>query len=232
MLSCYALLLSLRNLLISNERQKRSGSGWERRWGGTGSSRGGGECIQTVMYEKKGLCLIKRGEGGDYWIVLVDLNCVLVLNPDLHLSLHSILAPPWSEVFQLSLVSCCLLSQSLQFTETPHLDDVCSCRSATCLSAEGGVGNESILRFCLFFIANSLKWACHKVHSSPVEGTRLCPGFAEPFGTVWLPACVWCIQQASRVHRTKLTPVTNLRCFYSFKSELVPDIHWNLLKSK
>lgn len=67
--------------------------------------------------------------------------------------------------------------------KTPHLDGACSCESITCLLAEEGVENESILCVCLFFIANFLKWVCHKAHFSPVEWTRLFPGFAEPSGT-------------------------------------------------
>jgi hypothetical protein len=54
------LLLSLRNLLFSNERQKGSGSGWEGKWAGTGRSRRRGDGNRDVLREGKHLFSIKR----------------------------------------------------------------------------------------------------------------------------------------------------------------------------
>lgn len=52
-LFCYVSLLFLRSLFFSNERQKGSGCGWERRWGETERSIGKGNCIQIILYEKR-----------------------------------------------------------------------------------------------------------------------------------------------------------------------------------
>jgi hypothetical protein len=51
-------LSSLRRLLLSNERQKGSGSGWEGRWEGTGRSRERGKndrdlLCEKIIYQKK-----------------------------------------------------------------------------------------------------------------------------------------------------------------------------------
>lgn len=45
----------LNNLLFSRERQKGSGSDWERRWGGTRRSRGIGKLYSDYIVQKKSL---------------------------------------------------------------------------------------------------------------------------------------------------------------------------------
>jgi hypothetical protein len=51
-LLCY-ILLSLRSLLFSNERQKGSGSRWEGRWGEAGRRRGRRNHPQDILCEKR-----------------------------------------------------------------------------------------------------------------------------------------------------------------------------------
>lgn len=110
----------------------------------------------------------------DYWVVLVDLKPVLVLNPALCPSVHSLLVPPCREVFQLSLVSCCLPSQLLQLTETPHLDAMCSCRSVACLSAEETIENESILNFLFTFHSRQLEVSLSQSSFQPCQVKQGC----------------------------------------------------------
>lgn len=54
-LLCYALLLSLRSPFSSNERQKGSGFGWERRRGGAGKGERGDTSQDLPCEEKKSI---------------------------------------------------------------------------------------------------------------------------------------------------------------------------------
>ena len=51
--------------LLSNEREKGSRSRWEGRWGGTGRSRGRGNCSLNVLDEKRIYFQEVGGGGGE-----------------------------------------------------------------------------------------------------------------------------------------------------------------------
>lgn len=50
---CFIYVMISLRCLSSNERQKGDGSGWERRQGGSVSSRGSGNCSQDMLREKR-----------------------------------------------------------------------------------------------------------------------------------------------------------------------------------
>jgi hypothetical protein len=73
-LFCYVLLLSLRSLLFSNEREKGSKSRWEERWGGTG----GVEREKTIFIL---FCMNKESmfnKSGNFYMISSTINYLLI----------------------------------------------------------------------------------------------------------------------------------------------------------
>jgi hypothetical protein len=60
------LLLSLRSLFFSNERQKGSGSGWKTRWGGTGRSRRKENVFRLYCMRKESMFNKREEKRKDY----------------------------------------------------------------------------------------------------------------------------------------------------------------------